>query len=70
VKITRFDSRQGLRFILVASGAHSAPYPIRTGGKAQPEHEAAQSCPSNSEVKNAWSYTSSSPKEIGWEGVD
>jgi hypothetical protein len=47
------------------SGAHPASYPMGTegcfsGGKAA-GREADHSPPSNAEVKNAWSYTSTPP---------
>jgi hypothetical protein len=46
------------------SGAHPASYPMGTGGGAlslgvkRPGREADHSPPSSSDVKNAWSYTS------------
>jgi hypothetical protein len=52
--------------VQTGSGAHPASYPIGTGGDLclevkRAECEADHSPPSNAEVENAWSYTSTPP---------
>jgi hypothetical protein len=42
------------------SGAHPAPYPMGTMGSF-PRGKADHSLPSSAQVKNAWSYTSTTP---------
>jgi hypothetical protein len=49
------------------SGAHPASYPMGTRSSF-PEGEADHSPPSNAEVKNEWSYTST-PKNSSWRGA-
>jgi hypothetical protein len=53
------------------SGAHSASYPMGTRGSfpgvKRPRSEADNSPPSSFEVKNAWSYISTTP--IRFHGV-
>jgi hypothetical protein len=47
------------------SGVHPASYPMGTGDSSQEVkrsgREANHSLPSNAEVKNAWSYSSTTP---------
>jgi hypothetical protein len=66
-----FESRQGLKIFLFTTASRPAlettQPPIQwvpgalSLGVEQPEREADQSSPSSSEVKNAWSYTSTPP---------
>jgi hypothetical protein len=55
------------------SGAHPASYPMGNGalflGVKLPGREADLSLPSSAEVKNAWSYTSTSPIASSWRGA-
>jgi hypothetical protein len=50
------------------SGTHPASYPIGTKGSSlgvkRPGREANHPHPSSTEVKNAWSYTSSPPVRL------
>jgi hypothetical protein len=65
-----FDCRKGLGFFSpdhrdkTGSGALPAPYPVGTRGFSLgvkwPGREADHSPPSDAEIKNAWSYTSTS----------
>jgi hypothetical protein len=65
-----FDSWYGRIFIfattsILAAGPHLDFYPVDTkvlsSGVIQPGREAIHPLPSTAEVKNAWSYTSTSP---------
>jgi hypothetical protein len=47
--------------VQICSGAHSASYPMGTLLLKRPKSQADHQPPSSSEVKNAWSYTSTSP---------
>jgi hypothetical protein len=64
-----FEYRQFLEFSLLhivqtGSEAHPVAYPLGTGGSSpelqRPEREADHSPPTSAEVKNSWSYTSTS----------
>jgi hypothetical protein len=53
------------RILLKSSGAQKTSYPVDTGCLSpvvkQPGREADHSPPSNADVKNSWSYTSTLP---------
>jgi len=72
-----FSSRQGQWFFLrhriqTGSGAHPASCSIGNGalspGVQRPAREAYHSPPSSTKVKNAWSYSSTSPNMSSWHG--
>jgi hypothetical protein len=63
---SEFESREGQEFSLLhvlqtGFGAHSASYPMGTGGKATGGSEADHSLSTSAEVKKMWLYTSTPP---------
>jgi len=54
---TKIDDVSSVGHIQTGSGAHPASYLMGTGGSF-PGSEADHSPPSNAEVKDVWSYTS------------